>query len=241
MGVINEYKHDYDSAVEWYGKSLKINPNYEQAKSRLAALKEKMGNASVQIGKEKMKLPGDDANKTIVEEGQVKQVKWFTSNVTFSDVVGMKDQKQLIHDNIILAMTKPDLLRAYGKKLGLGALFYGPPGCGKCVDKDTMVLLPDGRYTTIEEEVVDKKEPYVLTLTEKHKLAMRKCQRLVETGRKANAKDNYEEKQGSEMHSRTSVPFQELAGRTPETLKENDKIGVPRHICGIRQQHYAGV
>ena len=131
MGVINEYKHDYDSAVEWYGKSLKINPNYEQAKSRLAALKEKMGNASVQIGKEKMKLPGDEANKTIVEEGQVKQVKWFTSNVTFSDVVGMKSQKQLIHDNIILAMTKPDLLRAYGKKLGLGALFYGPPGCGK--------------------------------------------------------------------------------------------------------------
>src|SRR5208337_5512465 len=38
MGVINEYKHDYDSAIEWYEKSLKINPKYEQARSRLTAL-----------------------------------------------------------------------------------------------------------------------------------------------------------------------------------------------------------
>jgi SpoVK/Ycf46/Vps4 family AAA+-type ATPase len=43
----------------------------------------------------------------------------------------MEKAKELIHDNIILALTKPELLRAYGKKLGLGAIFYGPPGCGK--------------------------------------------------------------------------------------------------------------
>ncbi len=127
MGVINEYQHDYDSAIEWYEKALKNNPNYSQAKDRMKMLKEKMGSGT---GTTKMKM-SSEGSKTVVEEGQLKQVKWFSSNITFKDVVGMKKQKEIIHDNIILAMTKPELLKAYGKKLGLGALFYGPPGCGK--------------------------------------------------------------------------------------------------------------
>lgn len=128
MGVISEYDHDNDGALEWYEKSLKNDPTYTQAKDRLKALKEKMKGATP--GTEKAKGgKGDD--KTVVEEGQIKQVRWFTSEMTFNDVAGMKKAKEIIHSNIILALTKPELLRAYGKKLGLGAIFYGPPGCGK--------------------------------------------------------------------------------------------------------------
>jgi SpoVK/Ycf46/Vps4 family AAA+-type ATPase len=32
---------------------------------------------------------------------------------------------------IIYPLTKPELFRAYGKKIGGGVLLYGPPGCGK--------------------------------------------------------------------------------------------------------------
>lgn len=130
MGVINEYEHDNDGALEWYEKSLKNDPNYSQAKDRLASLKEKMKGAETGVMKTKVTGKGEES-RTVVEEGQIKQVKWFTSSITFKDVVGMEKQKELIHDNIILALTKPELLRAYGKKLGLGAIFYGPPGTGK--------------------------------------------------------------------------------------------------------------
>jgi ATP-dependent 26S proteasome regulatory subunit len=130
MGVICEYQHDNESAIDWYKKSLKNNPDYTQAKSRLEALKEKM--KAAESGTTRVKTTGkEDESKTVIEEGQIKQAKWFTSTNTFKDVVGMEKAKELIHDNIILALTKPELLRAYGKKLGLGAIFYGPPGCGK--------------------------------------------------------------------------------------------------------------
>ncbi len=35
MGVISEYEHDSDGALEWYEKSLKNDPSYTQAKDRL--------------------------------------------------------------------------------------------------------------------------------------------------------------------------------------------------------------
>ncbi|MGC9204891.1 MAG: AAA family ATPase [Candidatus Micrarchaeia archaeon] len=127
MGIISEYQHDYEGAKEWYEKSLAKNPNYEQAKARLEQLKKKMSADVLGIGKEEKK----SNEKTVIEEGQIKQTKWHKSVMTFKDVVGMEKQKKLIYENIILAIKKPDLLRAYGKKLGLGVLFYGPPGCGK--------------------------------------------------------------------------------------------------------------
>lgn len=133
MGIISEYKHDNEGAVSWYEKSLGANPNYEQARSRLNALKERMGSGSERAGAGRELTSGGakQENKTVTEDGQIKQVKWFKSNLTFKDVAGMKKEKELIYNNIILAITKPDLLRAYGKKLGVGVLFYGPPGCGK--------------------------------------------------------------------------------------------------------------
>ncbi len=132
MGIIAEYQHDYDGAKEWYEKALKKNPNYEQAGARLDQLKSKMEKPGITPVQTKgAKKAEAEVQQTIIEEGQIKQTKWHKTNMTFKDVVGMKEQKKLISENIILAIKRPELLRAYGKKLGLGVLFYGPPGCGK--------------------------------------------------------------------------------------------------------------
>ncbi len=138
MGIISEYQQDYSGAKEWYELSLKRNPNYEQAKARLDQLKTKLTQKASEssnqisststIGGVSETVPKND---TEVSEGQIKKVKWHKSNITFKDVVGMKKEKKLIYENIILAIRKPELLKAYGKKLGLGVIFYGPPGCGK--------------------------------------------------------------------------------------------------------------
>ncbi len=128
MGVISEYQQDYQGAKEWYEKSLKIKPDYEQAKTRLEQLLPKL-NKPGELPKSLAGIGG--ATDTVVQDGQLKKVKWFKSNTTFKDVVGMQKEKDLIYQNIVLAIKKPELLKAYGKKLGLGVLFYGPPGCGK--------------------------------------------------------------------------------------------------------------
>ncbi len=129
MGIISEYQHDYVGAKEWYEKALSRNPNYEQAKARLEQLMPKLGKQDIEEKSEKTKVGG--SSETVVEEGQLKKVRWHKSNITFKDVVGMEREKKLIYENIILAIRKPELLKAYGKKLGLGVIFYGPPGNGK--------------------------------------------------------------------------------------------------------------
>ena len=124
MGIISEYQSDFKGAKEWYEAALAKNPNYEQAKTRLDGLKAK-------IDVSKTEKTFEEGTGTKIEDGQLKTAKWHKSTITFNDVVGMKKEKEAIHDNIILAIKKPEMLKAYGKKLGLGVIFYGPPGCGK--------------------------------------------------------------------------------------------------------------
>lgn len=51
--------------------------------------------------------------------------------VKFKDVGGMDAVKENIRMKIIYPLQKPELFKAYGKKVGGGVLMYGPPGCGK--------------------------------------------------------------------------------------------------------------
>lgn len=51
--------------------------------------------------------------------------------VKFKDVGGMDAVKENIRMKIIYPIQKPELFKAYGKKVGGGVLMYGPPGCGK--------------------------------------------------------------------------------------------------------------
>jgi SpoVK/Ycf46/Vps4 family AAA+-type ATPase len=51
--------------------------------------------------------------------------------VTFGDVGGLDELKEKIRLRILYPLKKPELYQAFGKKVGGGLLFYGPPGCGK--------------------------------------------------------------------------------------------------------------
>jgi len=51
--------------------------------------------------------------------------------IDFSNVAGMEEVKKEIRSSIIDPLKHPELSDEYGKKGGGGALFYGPPGCGK--------------------------------------------------------------------------------------------------------------
>ena len=53
------------------------------------------------------------------------------ARISFDDVGGMSEVKELLRMNIILPLKNPNLFREYGKKVGGGVLMYGPPGCGK--------------------------------------------------------------------------------------------------------------
>jgi SpoVK/Ycf46/Vps4 family AAA+-type ATPase len=50
---------------------------------------------------------------------------------TFADVGGLVDVKKKINTDFIMPMKSPEIFKAFGKKVGGGLLFYGPPGCGK--------------------------------------------------------------------------------------------------------------
>ena len=234
MGIICEYQSDFKGSKEWYEKSLAKNPNYEQARARLDQLKKRMenpvnvpglGGTGTGAGAQAIGTTAVGAT-TVIKEGQLQQKKWFSSNMTMQDVVGMKDAKKLIYENIILAMRKPELLKAYGKKLGLGVLFYGPPGCGKCVHEDTEVLLPDGRCMKIKE-VVDRKEPYILTLTKQHKLSVSKVSGWWKLEGKPLLKITT--KRGRVIKCTPEHPLLTRAGwKEASTFEEGALIGVPR-------------
>ncbi len=233
MGIISEYQHDYQGAKEWYEKALSRKPDYEQAKARLEQLKSKLSQEGASTVPGVSKPSGGVATKsiegegTVVEEGQIKKVKWHVSNIKFKDVVGMVKEKKLIYENIILAIRKPDLLRAYGKKLGLGVVFYGPPGCGKCVVGNTEVLLPDGRCIPIKD-VVERKEPYVLTLTKTHKLAVRKVSGWWKLEGKPLLRITT--KRGRVIECTPEHPFLVKSGwKDAASFQEGDLIGVPRN------------
>jgi transitional endoplasmic reticulum ATPase len=51
--------------------------------------------------------------------------------VTFADVGGLDEVKEKIRMRIVYPFSNPEMFKAFGKKIGGGILFYGPPGCGK--------------------------------------------------------------------------------------------------------------
>jgi SpoVK/Ycf46/Vps4 family AAA+-type ATPase len=54
-----------------------------------------------------------------------------TPEITFADVGGLDELKEKIRLRILYPLKRPDLYKAFGKKVGGGLLLYGPPGCGK--------------------------------------------------------------------------------------------------------------
>lgn len=68
----------------------------------------------------------DDFAESILLQSDIEKPK-----IKFKDVGGMEAMKEEIALKVIHPLNNPDIYKAFGKKIGGGILFYGPPGCGK--------------------------------------------------------------------------------------------------------------
>ncbi|MSQ00375.1 MAG: AAA family ATPase [Myxococcales bacterium] len=58
-------------------------------------------------------------------------VRGTRPSINFADVGGLEALKERLRMDIVYPLQRPDLFKAYGKRMGGGVLLYGPPGCGK--------------------------------------------------------------------------------------------------------------
>jgi len=133
IGDIAENANDLLGAKYWYEKSLANNPDYTEAKNRLEhidSLTHVDADLTGSQGVQQMQVKKSE-DKEVIQEGQIKSLNFFKSDVRFSDVIGLEKVKKYLQDNVVLAIKKPELFKKYGKKLGVGLLLYGPPGVGK--------------------------------------------------------------------------------------------------------------
>ncbi len=77
------------------------------------------------------KIEEDKPEETSFSDEVEDQIFGTKDTVKFKDVGGMKHEKEQIELKIIHPLQHTDLYKSYGKKIGGGILFYGPPGCGK--------------------------------------------------------------------------------------------------------------
>ncbi len=225
-GDILEVDNDILGARDWYSKALKINPDYVEAKSRMEHISSLIKTSSGGGAPGKAEL--SEENVEVVQDGQIKRVAFYKSHIKFDSVIGLKGVKRYLHENVVLAIERPDLFKKYGKRLGVGLLLYGPPGVGKCVTEDTLVLLPGGRCEPIKT-VVENREPYVLTLTEDHKLVVKKVEGWWKLDGKPLLKITTQS--GREIKCTPEHPFLIRGGWTHAVdLEKGTRIGVPRYV-----------
>ena len=82
---------------------------------------EKTAEAEIEVDEDTRRLQEMISDTIITERPSVKM----------SDVAGLADAKQAIHDAIIAPMKHPELFKGKSRQPWRGILFYGPAGCGK--------------------------------------------------------------------------------------------------------------
>lgn len=125
-GLAYDYMDQLDKAIEDYDRSIELNPNFKEAIQHRDLAKSKLeggyipGAAESTLGGPSQKGKGISAAKLLAKP-----------DMDFNDVAGMEKLKEIIRENIVYPMMKPELARKYGKLGGGGIMLYGPPGCGK--------------------------------------------------------------------------------------------------------------
>jgi transitional endoplasmic reticulum ATPase len=119
-----------ESARSHYDEALRLDPTL-----RDPGIEAEFGPAPAAAPEESEKVtlgaPSFSSDEEEGEEDALASADVEKPVLSFAQVGGMDTVKDEIRMKIILPLQKPELFRAYGKKLGGGVLLYGPPGCGK--------------------------------------------------------------------------------------------------------------
>lgn len=111
----------YREGLESYDKAVAIDIAVADA-----TLRDKLARAAADP-RSRLRLVADpDKLEDPATSVEVEQPK-----LTFADVGGLDELKEKIRLRVLHPLKRPDLYKAFGKKLGGGILMYGPPGCGK--------------------------------------------------------------------------------------------------------------
>jgi transitional endoplasmic reticulum ATPase len=94
-----------------------------------ASLREKIARAK-DDPRARIRLVADGAPKK-EEPKQLDVGEVEKPTVTFADIGGLDELKEKVRMRVLYPLKRPDLYKAFGKKVGGGLLLYGPPGCGK--------------------------------------------------------------------------------------------------------------
>ncbi len=103
-------------ALEYYQNLLSINPS-----STDEELDQYLRNSN----------PAQGAVEGIIDSLEQSFQNAEKPAINFDHVGGMTRAKEEIKIKIIQPLEHPELYKQFGKKIGGGILFYGPPGCGK--------------------------------------------------------------------------------------------------------------
>lgn len=72
-------------------------------------------------------------------------------NVKWEDIGGLEDTKKELREMVQYPIDYPDKFERFGMSPSRGVLFYGPPGCGKCLAKDTPIIMFDGSIRMVQD------------------------------------------------------------------------------------------
>ena len=79
----------------------------------------------------RIRLVADGGDKKAASEPAPPVGEVEKPSITFADVGGLDELKEKVRLRVLYPLKRPDLYKAFGKKVGGGLLLYGPPGCGK--------------------------------------------------------------------------------------------------------------
>jgi SpoVK/Ycf46/Vps4 family AAA+-type ATPase len=72
-------------------------------------------------------------------------------NVSWSDVGALEDIRSELEMALVRPILQPEMFERLGIATPAGILLYGPPGCGKCLARDTPVLMHSGDVKLVQD------------------------------------------------------------------------------------------
>ncbi len=113
-------ENNIHDAVESYHRIKVLNPDFKDGHLESKLIIDPLD----------IETPVEEEEKSFSEDIE-DQIFGKRDVIKFADVGGMEKEKEQIELKIIHPIQHADLYKSYGKKIGGGILFYGPPGCGK--------------------------------------------------------------------------------------------------------------